>query len=191
MQIDFEHRVAIALLKLRQSGVERVVLEDESPNIGSVHIPHPLYERMREAPSVVLEAPLEVRVDITLREYVVDMLQEYCRCEGDAERGFVAFSEYLRSSLARIRRRLGGLAHAELLALLDKALQEQQASGEVNAHREWLRRLLVDYYDPMYDYQQQKRGRRILHRGDFAGLLAFLRIENEQKAALESAIGRS
>ena len=127
-QIDFEHRVAIALLKLRQSGVERVVLEDESPNIGSVHIPHPLYQRMREAPSVVLEAPLEVRVDITLREYVVDLLQEYCLCEGVAERGFVAFGEYLRNSLARIRRRLGGLAHTELLALLDKALQEQQLS---------------------------------------------------------------
>ncbi len=173
-QIDFENRVAVELLKLNRRGVDHIVLEDESPNIGSVHIPHALYEQMRRSPGVVLEASVETRIDITLKEYVVDMLDQYVAALGNEEAGFAALSNYLHASLARVKRRLGGKGYAEILSLMDAALYEQRRSGKADVHREWLERMLTQYYDPMYDYQQEKRGRRIHKTGEFADVLAYL-----------------
>jgi hypothetical protein len=165
---------AIALLKLSRRGATRVVLEDESPNIGSVHIPHALYEQMRQAPNVVLEASIERRIDITLKEYVVDMLPQYVDVLGSEEAGFAALSEYLRNSLTRVKRRLGGKGYTEILGLMDAALDEQAHSGNVDVHREWLRRMLTRYYDPMYDYQRDKRRRVVKKTGDFVDVLGYL-----------------
>jgi len=173
-QIDFENRVAIALLKLNRRSASHIVLEDESPNIGSVHIPHALYEQMRQAPGVVLEVSIEERIDITLKEYVVDMLAQYVEALNDEDAGFVALSEYLRNSLTRVKRRLGPKGYTEILGLMDAALNEQASTGRVDAHRKWLSCMLTQYYDPMYDYQRSKRGRTEYKTGDFADVLGFL-----------------
>ncbi len=174
-QINFENQIAIALLKLDRSGATCVVLEDESPNIGSVHIPHALYDQMRQASCVVLEASIEQRIDITLKEYVVDMLGQYVDIQGSEEAGFAALSEYLHNSLTRVKRRLGGKGYTEILSLMDRALREQAKKGNADAHREWLRRMLNRYYDPMYDYQRDKRGRTVNKTGNFAEVLTYLK----------------
>jgi len=173
-QIEFENRVAIALLKLDRAGIRRIVLEDESPNVGSLHIPHPLYEKMRAAPCVVLDAPLSMRLDITLQEYVSDMLEQYIVQQGDPEQGFEALSEYLRNSLSRVQRRLGGQRYAEIQSQMDQALQQQTKTGEADGHRLWLERMLVEYYDPMYDYQRDKRQRMVKKTANFAEMLDYL-----------------
>jgi len=152
-----------------------VVLEDESPNIGSVHIPHALYDQMRLAPCVVLEASIESRVDITLNEYVIDMLDQFVEAQGEKEAGFAAFSDYLHNSLMRVKRRLGGQGYTDMLSLMDAALSEQNVSGKVAAHRAWLGRMLGEYYDPMYDYQREKRACRVEKTGSFAEILEFLK----------------
>ncbi len=187
-QIDFENRVAVALLKFQRHGVRSIALEDESPNIGSVHIPHALYERMREAPGVVLETPIEQRVEITLKEYISDMLAQFSEHAGTHDGGFAALTEYLHNSLYRVRRRLGGQAYQEVQALLDDALAEQAKTGRTELHRRWLQRMLVDYYDPMYDYQRQKRARPVSARGDFTHLLHWLR-EHTGKSPTHQATG--
>ncbi len=173
-QIEFENRVAIELLKLHRSGVREIVLEDESPNIGSVHIPHALYEQMRAAPSVVLDAPLETRLDITLQEYVTDMLTQYIEHEGGAAEGFEALSSYLRNSLSRVQRRLGGARYTDILQSMDQALQQQAETGSIDGHRHWLQRMLNEYYDPMYDYQRDKRQRKVKKSGNFREILDYL-----------------
>ena len=173
-QIEFENRVAIALLKLHRQGVRQIVLEDESPNIGSVHIPHALYEKMLVAPCVVLEATIEQRLDITLAEYVSNMLPRYVEQQGDVAAGFAALSEYLRNSLSRVQRRLGGERYAEILETMDVALDEQARSGDEQGHRQWLQRMLVEYYDPMYDYQRDKRQRMVKKSGNFSEILDYL-----------------
>ena len=174
-QIHFENSVAIALLKKHQQGVTQLVFEDESPNIGSVHIPHALYHKMSDAPCVIVDTPLEKRVENILQEYVVDMLARYQQQVGDQERGFSAFSAYLSSSLSRVQRRLGGQRYQEIMAAMNGALAVQQQSGDTQAHREWLRRMLVEYYDPMYDYQRDKRRRVVVKQADFAAILDHLR----------------
>ncbi len=176
-QIEFENRVAIQLLKLHQQGFAQIVLEDESPNIGSVHIPHTLYSVMSSAPCVVVNTPLEKRVDNILQEYVVDMLVQYQERAPDQESGFAAFSERLRNGLSRVQRRLGGQRYQEILAAMDSALATQQRSGDTRTHREWLRRMLVEYYDPMYDYQRDRRRRVVVKQADFAAILDHLRLE--------------
>lgn len=173
-QIEFENKVAIELIKLHQSGVAKILLEDESPNIGSVHIPHALYKKMSDAPCVVLEAMLETRIDITLQEYITDMLAQYCEHEGDEQKGFAALSVYLRNSLARVQRRLGGQRYQEIIDLMGVALSEQSESGKLNGHRHWLSRMLTEYYDPMYDYQRDKRQREVRITASFGELLNYL-----------------
>lgn len=173
-QIEFENRVAIALLKLHGRDARQIVIEDESPNVGSVHIPHPLYEKMLKAPCVVLEASIEQRIDITLAEYVSNMLPRYVEQQGDAKAGFTALSDYLRDSLSRVQRRLGGERYQQILESMDVALAEQARSGDEQGHRQWLQRMLVEYYDPMYDYQRDKRQRKVEKTGNFAEILDYL-----------------
>jgi tRNA 2-selenouridine synthase len=57
------------------------------------------------------------------------------------------------------------------------AFDEQERSGALEGHREWIRSLLVDYYDPMYAYQLGKREGRRLVTGDRATVSAFVRGE--------------
>ena len=69
-------------------------------------------------------------------------------------------------SLDKIKRRLGGVRFAEVSALMQQALAAQQSNGDTSAHRDWVRYILLDYYDPMYDYQLSKKQARISFRGD-------------------------
>ncbi len=57
---------------------------------------------------------------------------------------------------------------------MDSALKEQARAGETVEHRLWLAKMLSEYYDPMYDYQQSKRERQVLMSGDFSEVLAYL-----------------
>ena len=46
-----------------------VYVEGESKKIGELHVPDALIERMRASPCIVLDTPLEARVDLLLEEY--------------------------------------------------------------------------------------------------------------------------
>jgi tRNA 2-selenouridine synthase len=57
------------------------------------------------------------------------------------------------------------------------AFDEQARSGDVDAHRGWIRRLLEEYYDPMYAYQLSQRSGERRCVGDRQALTAYLRSE--------------
>jgi tRNA 2-selenouridine synthase len=164
-QIDFENRLSIALLKHRAAGNAPLVLEDESRNIGSRNIPPALFARLEKAPLLLLEADIETRIGYTRDEYVTEALAEYQALHGE-EAGFDLWAEYLQDSLNRIRKRLGGERHTQLSSILADAIAEQRRNGDLSAHDAWLRSLLVDYYDPMYDYQLSNKLHRVVMRGD-------------------------
>ena len=159
-QIDFENGLAIAWLQL-QSGdavatTQPVILEDESKLIGHRLIPPALFQRMTTAPRVVIDEPLESRVRVTLEDYVLSPLDEYARFHGP-DQAPERLGEELLSSLDRIRNRLGGKRHVQLRQILQDALHEQRRTGSAEAHAEWIRALLVDYYDPLYAHAAQRR----------------------------------
>jgi tRNA 2-selenouridine synthase len=167
-QIDFENSLAIALLKAKHTQPGPVYIEDESRLIGRCALPLSFKNRMAESPIVVLEATLDERVEVVLQDYVIDMTRDFIARDGEVL-GMQHFSQYLFASLERIERRLGSERKNSLMAIMHEALAQQQTSSGSKAfdgHRLWIRQLLSDYYDPMYDYQLEKKLERVRLRGD-------------------------
>ncbi len=104
-----------------------IVVEDESKSIGSVQLPDELYLQMRAAPVVVLEVPLEARIERLVREYA----------------GYP--KQALAEALTRIRKKLGGARLQEALRAL-----EQQNFREVA-------KISLEYYDKTYTYGLSRR----------------------------------
>ncbi|WP_116366170.1 tRNA 2-selenouridine(34) synthase MnmH [Parahaliea mediterranea] len=172
-QIDFENRIAIALLRADHAAPgQPLLVEDESLLIGRCALPLALRTRMESATTVVVESPLEARVEHSYRHYILDKLAEWQQALGEAE-GFDAFANDLHTALAKLQRRLGGSRHAALKAQLQQALTEQQ-HGDSSGHRLWIRTLLRDYYDPMYDYQLARTARPVALRGSAAEVRDYL-----------------
>ena len=162
-QIDIENTLSIELIKHLHQGHTKIILEDEGSNIGSRRLPECLTTKMKTSPIVLLEASIEERINITFQEYIIEALAEHESFYGE-EQGFQLWTEQLVDSIDKIQRRLGGVRHKELKTLLKTAIQ-QQISGNTEAHKEWIKVLLIDYYDPMYDYQLSKKQDRIIFKG--------------------------
>lgn len=175
-QIDAENQLSIALLKLRHQAKQHILFEDESANIGSRRIPENLYALMKQSPIVLLETTEEERVDITFDEYINNALAEYQEMYGEDE-GFNRWADYLLASIDKIQRRLGGVRHQELRQLLSTAIQQHREHKDLSMHREWIHSLLIDYYDPMYDYQLSKKQERVVFRGSSDEVLSYMQSE--------------
>ncbi len=174
-QIDIENTLSIELLKHLNQGNTKIVLEDEGSNIGSRRLPENLVKKMKLSPIILLEASVEERINITFQEYIIESLAEHQSFYGE-EQGFQRWSEQLLNSIDKIQRRLGGLRHKELKILLSNAIQ-QQTSGNTGFHKEWIKVLLVEYYDPMYDYQLNKKQERVVFKGNKNDVFNYLKRE--------------
>ena len=172
-QIDFENALSIALLKHRAHGNRPLIIEDEGQNIGSVHLPLALFERFKSGDFVILEASIDERIEITWKEYVPDALEDFRRIHGD-EHAFEAWHDYVMRGFSRIRKRLGGQRHKDLSNEIDAAMQQHRETGEMQQHKGWIGSLLVDYYDPMYDYQLARKRKNIVFSGDAAAVADYL-----------------
>lgn len=175
--INFENALAVALLRLAQAP-GGIAIEDESRAIGRLSVPEPLAEAMKAAPLYLLEADLEARVDLTFEEYITDGLADHLAAYGEGA-GFDAFATYLRGALGKIERRLGGARYQTLLSVLNEALDDQAQGGKGLLHRVWIETLLTDYYDPMYDYQLEKKQDRVVFSGTWDALREALLPELE------------
>jgi len=173
-QIDIENKLSIELLKLLDKEHSHVAFEDESTNIGSRLIPEVLYKKMKQSPLILLEASVDERVDITFQEYIIESLSEHQKHLGETS-GFKSWSEQLQLSIDKIQRRLGGVRYKELKKLLSDAIQQQITNGETEHHKQWIQVLLVDYYDPMYDFQTEKKQDRVVFKGQKKDVLCYLK----------------
>ncbi len=172
-QIDIENRLAITLLKHRNNNVHKLVLEDEAHNIGSRSIPLGILHAMQKAPLVLIEADIEERVMEVHEEYINVALDEFQQIHGD-DTGFELWASNLGNAMDRIRRRLGDQRHQALKIILEDALQQQRRDNDREHHKSWIRTLLLEYYDPMYDYQLAKKSDRIVFRGNQESILDYL-----------------
>ena len=173
-QIDFENALAIDLLHQAQRPAGAVIMEDESKLIGRCYLPQTLQDRLKQAPRVTIEEPLEARVQVTLEDYVIGPAAEYAEYFGE-QQAHARLGQALLDALERISKRLGGARHQALRATLQAALKQQQRSGATEQHRDWIRELLHGYYDPMYDYMLEKhRDGDTLFTGRRAEVLEFL-----------------
>ncbi|MEM6405270.1 MAG: tRNA 2-selenouridine(34) synthase MnmH [Pseudomonadota bacterium] len=170
-QADFENRLACALIRLTQADQAYFVIEDESRQIGSRHIPAQLYAAFNQAPVVVLQTDIAQRVARICQEYVYDGLAEHQQRLG-AELGFQAWADSLNHSLERIQRRLGGVNYRKISQLLQTAITQHDHNPV--QHHTWIRALLTDYYDRMYDYQLARKQHRVVYCGDDVSVREYL-----------------
>ncbi|MEX2502575.1 MAG: tRNA 2-selenouridine(34) synthase MnmH [Trueperaceae bacterium] len=160
-QATFEHRLALPLIL----GPEPwLLLEDESRNVGRVHLPEPVHRRVRSAPLLVLDEPLEARLHRIHREYALAP----ARATGER-----ATLDRLVAAVRRLRRRLGADATETMVDALEDA-HRQRAWHDPEAFRAVIVPLLTDYYDPLYRKATPTEGRTVAARGSREELLAWL-----------------
>jgi tRNA 2-selenouridine synthase len=172
-QIDFEHALAVDVLRKQAAGQTCFIVEDESGAVGSCSVPLSVFTAMQKAPLFWLEDSLSNRVERILRDYVVGLCDEFVALHGE-EAGFTLFSEQLQRNLANITRRLGMERYQRLSAVMQQALSEQQ-QGQLGLHRVWIEQLLTDYYDPMYVFQYEQKKSRIVFAGKQDEIIGALR----------------
>ena len=156
---NFENQLAVALLQHQQAVL---LLEDESRTIGRLAIPESWHSQMQKAELILLETDMASRCANIRREYVDEPLQS-----GMTE---AELAQRFQGALDRIARRLGGARHQEVTQLLAQAFDNGN-------HTAWIERLLSWYYDPMYDYQLEKKRQRVTLTGDAEVLLNYLNSE--------------
>lgn len=170
-QATFENALAVNCVQKNHQPVW--LLEDESRNIGQVHLPESLYIAMGKAPIVVVEEPLDHRLQRISQLYFAEMVEKYRDAYGE-ELGWAKYSEYLQHGLFALRKRLGLGRYAVLQQILDDALVTQLATGKIDLHLDWLSILLTEYYDPMYQYQLNKKKDRVIFRGNYQSVSEFI-----------------
>jgi tRNA 2-selenouridine synthase len=171
-QIDFENRLAWALIQHEAAHHSFMVVEDEGRHIGNRCIPQLIMEHFDGGDVVLLETPLVERVQITFDEYIKAAQLKYADTFGDA--GLFQWLEDIRGSILRIRKRLGGERLKRINQLLDEAYEYQLATGDAEGHKRWVEVLLVEYYDPIYDYQLEQKKEQIVFCGDTEEVLKYI-----------------
>jgi tRNA 2-selenouridine synthase len=163
-QIDFENALSIKMLKHRHEHSLPVFMEDEGRLIGQLAITPEMRKAMTEQyPIALLNTPMEERVAIGVQDYITDLMPHYQAQHGGQAHDI--FSEKILFNLSRIQKRLGGELHKALHDQFSLALKAFE-SGDDSGFYEPIETLLRQYYDPMYDYQLNKREGRVLMQGN-------------------------
>lgn len=123
-QKEFETGIVNALKKAESKGI--FVVECESKRLGRLLVPQCVMDTMKTGYTILLYASLQNRVERSLREYVIDSDD---------------FVSLLLHAVAALKKFLGKTKVEQLEQLL--------ASG---LYREAVEMLLVQYYDPLYQY---------------------------------------
>lgn len=167
-QIDFEHALGQRLIG--QAG--KLVLEDESRQIGHANIPLDFWHALQRAPRIRIEMPLDWRLDQLRCDYIEALERGYADRFGPQE-GWQRMQRQLANALERLAKRLGN-ARLQRLQRLQAMAFQAHAAGNIQAHEAWLAPLLTEYYDPLYRYHlEKKRGSSPveLHVGDWESCL--------------------
>jgi tRNA 2-selenouridine synthase len=97
-------------------------------------------------------------------------------------KGLEQFAQFFLANLNRIKKRLGGGRYATLKDLFQQALTLLRQGQGVEGFRPAIYTLLVDYYDPMYDYQSRQRQGGVVFEGSISAVVEFLHNQSEQAA---------
>jgi tRNA 2-selenouridine synthase len=162
-QSTFENQIALELMRLNNTPRPFIFLEDEGSSIGSVALPAALFEKMGTSKLAVVDEDINYRTQTILEDYVISNLRELRTKFPSKRETEAAFSSFLLDNLERIKKRLGGVLYKEIRALMQDCLNDY---SDLMKHQTWIRILLMEYYDPMYDYQIKKKSARIIFQGN-------------------------
>ena len=123
-------------------------VEGESRKVGQVFIPQTFANAMKSGKLVLLSAELETRISRIVEEYNI--------CDEQSIQQIDSILQSLKVALGKVK--------IEQLCLWLK-----QGKIENIVHM-----LLVDYYDPMYNYQINKKKNRIIFQGNSRAVFEYL-----------------
>ncbi len=172
-QVDFENSLAWKLTQHRHHGYACLLLEDEGKHVGRCYIPNSLADHFSLGGLVLLEASLDERIERIWQEYVLQDQGEHISLYG-WEKGMSIWFQVMMDNLGRIKKRLGGERLKRVKETLTQAQQQQLSSGKQDGHRSWIAVLIREYYDPMYEYQVEKRGSKVMFKGEAEEVEEFL-----------------
>ena len=164
--INFENNLASEYIN-HDSKI--LFLEDECRRIGKLSIPNTWYLKMEKSKIVIIELDIEERISNIANEYIYRPLSN-----GTSKN---KLNKILQSSLFNIRKRLGLKLYDEISIKIQSIL----INLNERSHEEWIKDLLVNYYDPMYDYQLESKKNRCILNGSRSKVKSYLnQIETNQ-----------
>ncbi len=170
-QIDFENKLSIQFLKEMNKLGTSILLEDEGRKIGHRIVPPKLNLKMNQAPIFFYKKSLEERVALILQDYCIDRWKDFEREEDPYQQ----FFQFFKASFDQIQKRLGGALYQECLHILNEAVDNQKANGSFARHQDWISKILIQYYDPLYEVSLNKKKEFIIASGDESVLREILK----------------
>lgn len=169
-QATFENIIAQKLFEIDMTydGSSRIIVEDESRAIGSLHLPEPLFNKMRASSVVKIIEPIQNRIDQIYSEYVTDDIFIY---------------DYFKSAIQRIHKKLGGLRSQELLDDIEFSRKEYLTHSEKRLNKIWIEKLLVWYYDPLYQSSFKIRNPKIEFSGSYREVKNYLEEMSQRRTS--------
>ena len=160
-QINFENNLAFSYLNHIS---DILLLEDESKTIGKNYLPKGWYEKMQSSALIIIRAPMEERINNIYNEYVKIPITQ--------KKDSAVLCLSLTSSLNKIKKRIGGKLHDEI----QKNIKEAFTKNEKTLHEKWIKKILTNYYDPMYEYQLNRRKDHVSFEGCYDEVIKYIDI---------------
>lgn len=171
-QINFEHAIVKSILAHEDdfSSKKPLYIEDESRMIGRCVLPDYFFAKMRSSPIVWIDEPLETRIENIFHDYIqtTDITESQ-----DIVRVQAVYTGY-KKSLGEIKKRLGLEKYLDILKDIERAETASLLQGRHESNREWIKKLLVHYYDPMYLASLDRRRPEILIKASTSQIKSFL-----------------
>ena len=156
--INFENSLACNYVQITN---KTIIFEDESRTIGRLVIPEKFYNRIISSEIVIINEPIDVRVDHIYKEYVHDALVNHTNDD---------LKRKLSNQLSRISKRLGMDNFIKINEQIQIAFQKDSRES----HHIWIYELLTNYYDKMYHYQLEKKKDRCIFSGSWQEVKKYL-----------------
>ena len=156
--INFENSLACNYVQIKN---KTVIFEDESRTIGRLVIPEKFYNRIISSEIVIINEPIDVRVDHIYKEYVHDALVNHTNDD---------LKRKLSDQLSKISKRLGMDNFIKINEQIQIAFQKDSRES----HHIWIYELLTNYYDKMYHYQLEKKKDRCIFSGSWKEVKKYL-----------------
>ena len=156
----------------------RLLFEDESRLIGLNALPNEIFNLLRGSPVIWIEDSLDVRVENTYEDYILNSdLGLYYDCEikepAVIEKCTKVFEKY-NSSLIKISKKLGSLQTALIMKKMIQSEKDFFEKKSLESNKDWIRDLLMHYYDPMYLGSLDQRSPKVLFKGTWQEVKNYL-----------------
>lgn len=166
-QINFENQLSLELMKIKNKGPSKVLVEDESRLVGRRALPISLHNKIKSSPVFVIQVPLQQRVQNIFEDYITLPLKNPSI---DRSQHF----NLLINALSNIQKKLGTERYREIKTDLSDACLDSIFHDKHEAHQVWIEKLLLSYYDPIYKSSLERNHTHKTQEGDLNSLLKWL-----------------